>query len=111
MFFSITPRNLGQLSKLGTVLESARPEVSKTVPGSWIWPRFAWVNEGQRQSLISSIFLKLIYYLLPWLSQPNLGQIKLSGTVLESSGQADSKTVPGFDNRPRFVGVIEQNKI
>ena len=53
----------------------------------------------------------MIYCLLPWLSQPNLGQFKLSGTVLESSGQADSKTVPGFDNRPRFVGVIEQNKI
>ena len=55
--------------------------------------------------------MKLIYCLLPWLSQPNLGQIKLSGTVLESSGRADSKTVPGFDNWPRFVGVIEQNKI
>ena len=24
---------------------------------------------------------------------------------------ADFKSVPGFDNRPRFVGVIEQNKI
>ena len=55
--------------------------------------------------------MKLIDCLLPWLSQPNLGQIKLSGTVLEPSGQADSKTVPGFDNWPRFVGVIEQNKI
>ena len=30
---------------------------------------------------------------------------------MESSGRADSKTVPGFDNWPRFVGVIEQNKI
>ena len=55
--------------------------------------------------------MKLIYCLLPWLSQPNLGQIKLSGAVLESSGWADSKNVPGFDNWPRFVGVIEQNKI
>ena len=36
---------------------------------------------------------------------------KLSGTVLESSGRADSNTVHGFDNWPRFVGVIEQNKI
>ena len=111
MFCSITPPNFGQLAKTGTVLESARPEDSKTVPESWIWPRIAWVNQGQRQSLISSIFLKLIYCLLPWLSQPNLGQIKLLGTVLESSGRADSKTVPGFDNRPRFVGVIKQNKI
>ena len=41
----------------------------------------------------------------------NLGQLSKSGTVLESSGRADSKTIPGFDNWPRFVGVIEQNKI
>ena len=27
------------------------------------------------------------------------------------SGPADFKSVPGFDNYPRFVGVIEQNKI
>ena len=27
------------------------------------------------------------------------------------SGPADSKSVPGFDNWPRFVGAIEQNKI
>ena len=41
--------------------------------------------------------------LWPWLTQVNLGKIKLSGTVSESLGQADSKTVPGFDNWPRFV--------
>ena len=29
----------------------------------------------------------------------------------ETSGPADSKSVPGFDNWPRFVGVIELNKI
>ena len=40
---SITPTNIGQLSKAGTVLESALPEDSKTVPKSWIWARFAWV--------------------------------------------------------------------
>ena len=49
--------------------------------------------------------------LWPSLTQVNLGKIHLSGTVLESSGWADSKTVPGFDKWPRFVGVIEQNKI
>ena len=27
------------------------------------------------------------------------------------SGPADFKSVPGFDNYPRFVGVIEQSKI
>ena len=45
-FWSITLTNFGQLSKPGTVSESACPEDS----GSKIWPRFAWVNEGQRQS-------------------------------------------------------------
>ena len=108
---SLTPTNHGQLSKPGAVLESACPEDSKTVPESWIWQRIAWVNQGQRQSLITSIFFKLILCLLPWLSQPNLGQIQLSGTVLESSGRADYKNVHGFDNWPRIVGVIEQNKI
>ena len=29
----------------------------------------------------------------------------------EKSGPADFKSVPGFENQPRFVGVIEQNKI
>ena len=27
------------------------------------------------------------------------------------SGPADFKSAPGFENQPRFVGVIEQNKI
>ena len=45
--------------------------------------------------------------LWPSLTQPNLGQIKLLGTVLESSGRADSKTVPGFDNQPRFVEQLK----
>ena len=47
--------------------------------------------------------------LWPLLTHANLGQIQLPGTVLE--GRADSESVPGFDNWPRFVGVIEQNKI
>ena len=33
------------------------------------------------------------------------------GGVLKTSGPADFKSVPGFENWPRFVGVIEQNKI
>ena len=33
LFCSITPTNLGQLSKPGTVSESSCPEDSKTVPG------------------------------------------------------------------------------
>ena len=49
LFCSITPTNVGQLSKPGTVLESARPEDSKTVPESLIWPRFGWDNQGKRQ--------------------------------------------------------------
>ena len=41
-----------------------------------------------------------------WTTQA-LGQIKLPGSVLESSGRADFETVSGFDNWPRFAGVIE----
>ena len=45
------------------------------------------------------------------ISQPKLGQIAHVGGVLKSSGPADLKTDSGFENSPRFVGVIEQNKI
>ena len=47
----------------------------------------------------------------PQISQPKLGQIVDVGGVLKTSGTADSESVPGFKNWPRFVGVIEQNKI
>ena len=49
--------------------------------------------------------------LQPQISQPKLGQIGHVGGVLKTSGPADSKSVPGFNNWPRFVGVIEENKI
>ena len=49
--------------------------------------------------------------LQPQISQPKLGQIGHVGGVLKTSGPADSKSVPGFNNWPRFVGVIEQKKI
>ena len=49
--------------------------------------------------------------LQPQISQPKLGQIGHVGGVLKTSGPSDSKSVPGFYNLPRFVGVIEQNKI
>ena len=52
-----------------------------------------------------------IMCLQPQISQPKLGQIGHVGGVLKTSGPADSKTVPGFDNWPRFVGVIDQYKI
>ena len=45
------------------------------------------------------------------MSQPKLGQIVHIGGVLKLSEPADFKTDPGFENCPRFVGVIEQNKI
>ena len=43
VWYFVTLTNHGQLSKPGTVLESANPEDFKTVPESWIWSRFAWV--------------------------------------------------------------------
>ena len=57
-------------------------------------------------NLISNIIWKWISCPWPWFNQPNL-----PGYVLKSLGQVDFKTVPGFDNWPRFVGAIEQNKI
>ena len=42
LFCSITPTNLGQLSKPGTDLKSAGPDVFKTPPICTIWPSFGW---------------------------------------------------------------------
>ena len=44
-------------------------------------------------------------------SQPRLGQIGHVVGLLKTSEPADFKSVPGFENWPRFVGSIEQNKI
>ena len=40
------------------------------------------------------------------MSKPKLGQIAHVGGVLKTSGPADFRSGPGFDNWPRFVGVI-----
>ena len=45
------------------------------------------------------------------ISQPKLGQIGHVGGVLKTSGPADFKSVPGYENWPRVVGEIDQNKI
>ena len=42
---------------------------------------------------------------------PKIGQIGHIGGVLKTSGPGDFKSNPGFENWPRFVGVLEQNKI
>ena len=47
----------------------------------------------------------------PEISQPKHGQNVHVGADLKTSGLADFKSAPGFENWPRFVGVIEQNKI
>ena len=47
----------------------------------------------------------------PQISQQKLGQIGHVGGVLKTSGPANFKPLPCFDNWPRFVGVTEQNKI
>ena len=41
----------------------------------------------------------------------NLGQFEHAGGVSKLSEPADFKTDPGIENWPRFVGVIEQNKV
>ena len=50
-------------------------------------------------------------YLEPQISQPKHGQIVHVGGVLKTSGPADFKSAPGFENWQTFVGVIEQSKI
>ena len=52
-----------------------------------------------------------IMCLWPPIYQPKLGQMGHVGGVLKTSGPADFKSVLVFDNWPRFVGVMEQNKI
>ena len=42
LFCSITPTNLGQLSKPGVDLKSAGPDVFKTPPACANWPSFGW---------------------------------------------------------------------
>ena len=64
-----------------------------------------------RSKTKSNLKQYFVINLLSWFSQPNLGQIYFPVTVLQSSGQADSETVPGFDVWPILVGVIKQNKI
>ena len=53
---SINPSNIGQIWKPMTVLESARPEDSKTVPESWIWAIFSWDIEGRTQVIFNKNF-------------------------------------------------------
>ena len=43
-------------------------------------------------------------------SQPKIGKFSHVGGVLKLSEPGNFKTEPGFENCPRFVGVIEQNK-
>ena len=45
------------------------------------------------------------------MSLPKLDQIAQVGGVLQLLEPADSKTNTGFENCPRFKGVIGQNKL
>jgi len=40
------------------------------------------------------------------MSQPKLGQIANVGCVLKTSGPADSKSVPGFENKTKYNELI-----
>ena len=59
MFWSFSPTNLGQIWKSMTVLESTRPEDSKTHPDCWIWWRIGWDIEGLPQPLFQLLLLVL----------------------------------------------------
>ena len=52
-------------------------------------------------------FFIIISFVWSQISQSKLNQFYHVGGVLESSGQADFKTVPGFAFRAKFEGDIE----
>ena len=82
---------------------------------SRIWLSFDWDisfyktdhNYSCATDSITGFFFDLMSCDKPLVSQPNILQIQLSGTVLESSGPADSETVIDFHIWPKFEGVIE----
>ena len=101
---------------MGCIICSSVPKTYHTSRSWWI---VDWDVEFQKPDHHSSFgtdsitgnFLFKMSCTKPQITQPNLHQIQLSGTVLESSEHTDSKTVLDFDNWPIFVRVIEQNKM
>ena len=67
---------------------------------NWCYFYLQEINYLENKRMVSCVFH------LKYLSQY---MVKLF--VLKMSGPADFKSVPGFENWPRFGGVIEQNKI
>ena len=61
-------------------------------------------NQGQIWNLLVLTFSKHPLHV-------QFDQVLAEIFVLKMSGPADFKSVPGFENLPRFVGVIEENKI
>ena len=93
-------------------MRSDGPTTSTTyrIRWSFSWDDYFPMTDQNCSSGTDSItgkFLLKMTCVLPSISQPNIAQIQLSGTVLESSGRADSKTVIGFQIWPIFEGVIE----
>ena len=61
-FSSISPSNLGQIPKSGTVLKSAHSQLFKTVPDFEIWPTISWENWDWRYQ-VSMVWQKIIILL------------------------------------------------
>ena len=97
---------------MGCIICSSVPKTYHTSRSWWI---VDWDVEFQKPDHQSSFgtdsitgnFLFKMSCTKPQITQPNLHQIQLSGTVLESSGRADSETAIDFYIWPRFEGVIE----
>ena len=68
--------------------------------------RIIFVTKGLVFMTFSSISIDLLEF-SRFISQSKLNQFYHVGGVLESSGQADFKTVPGFAFRAIFDGCIE----
>ena len=112
-FSSISPSNLDQISKSGTVLKSWERVDFKTVPDFGIWPRFDGEIEEKPDPTVQSGFNFAVCCLsttpcprkkssvfISSFSPSNLGQIPKSRTVLKSAHSQLSKTVPDFEIWP-----------
>ena len=86
----------------------------------WYWYLSRWTEQFLEQIVqINVIFISkksIIKKIKEWYHVSLTSNISAKtwsgiGGVLKTSGPADFKSNPGFENWPRFVGVLEQNKI
>ena len=71
--------------------------ISQNEKNNFWYKMFSFLQISSQFYHVTGNFENAMTCLLPQISQAKLGQFQLSGGVLESSGCADFKTVPGFE--------------